>query len=352
MVSDVGGLGDGGGALGGGLRTGVVIGNAMDELRVGGIVELAQVTEQAGYDVMLVPEAWGTESFSLVTAFGLATTRLRVGTAILPIANRSPGLVTQGAVTVDDATGGRFVLGLGMGHRVIAEGWHGVKDYDPKLAWLREYVARVRGALAGEPNAAGYRLMYPPHPGVPVYLAALRAGGMRLAGEVADGALLYLIPTARIGAAAATVREGATRAGRDPAAVDVCLSLAVCVTDDPGPAREVARGTLAWYAGLPFYNDMLRDTGFADEAAAIAAAWAAARAAAADPDPAPATALVTDELVDATFVIGPAGHCRARIAAARAAGVDRAIVYPFGPYAGREENLAGFARTIVECAGA
>lgn len=341
------------------LRTGVVIGNAMDELCVSGIVELAQLTERAGYDVMLVPESWGTESFSLVTAFGLATTRLRVGTAILPIANRSPGLVAQGAATVDDATGGRFLLGLGMGHRAIAEGWHGVKGYDPKLAWLREYVGRVRAALAGEPTQGGYRLMYPPHPGVPVYLAALRAGGMRLAGEVADGVFLYLVPAARLAEAAATVREGATRAGRDPGAVDVCLSLSVCVTDDPGPAREAARGTLAWYAGLPFYNDMLRDSGFADEAAAVAATWAAARvaaAAAADPgaapDPAPATALVSDAMVDSMFVIGTADRCRARIAEARAAGIDRAIVYPFGPYAGREESLVGFARTIEACAGA
>ena len=342
------------------VRTGVVIGNAMEQLRVGGIVELAQVAEAAGYDVALVPESWGTESFSLVTAMGLATSRLRVGTAILPIVNRSPGLVAQGAVTVSDAIGaGRLLIGLGMGHRWIAEGWHGVQGYDPKLAWLRQYVGRVRSALAGEPTAGGFSLAYPANPGIPLYLAALRAGGMRLAGEVADGVLLYLVPQERIAGAAAAVREGAVAAGRPADACEVCLSLAVCVAEDAAAvsaAREAARGTLGFYLGLPFYRDMLADLGFAAEAHAADAAWVAARAAATSsgttPDPAGAIAQITDAMVDACFVIGDGEACRERIASARAAGVDRAIVYPFGPYEGREANLRGFARTIEACAGA
>lgn len=342
------------------LRTGAVIGNAMETLRVSGIVELAQAAEAAGYDVVLVPESWGTESFSLVTAMGLATSRLRVGTAILPFANRSPGLVAQGAVTVSDAIGeGRFLLGLGMGHRAIAEGWHGIVGYRPRLEGLRDYVGRVRSALAGEPTAGGYALAYPPSPGVPLYLAALRAGGLRLAGEIADGALLYLLPQERIASAAAAIRDAAAAAGREPGACEVCLSLAVCVTDgaaETAAAREAARGTLAWYLGLPFYRDMLADLGFAAEAGAVDAAWTAARAAAAATgtaaDPAPAIACVTDAMVDACFVVGDAASCRARIAAARAAGIDRAIVYPFGPYEGRDATLVGFGRTLAACAGA
>ena len=338
-------------------RSGVVIGNAMAELRVSGIVELARVAEAAGYDVALVPESWGTESFSLLTAMGLATSRLRVGSAILPIANRSPGLVAQGAVTVSDAIGqGRLLIGMGMGHRAIAEGWHGVQGYSPKLEWLRGYVQRVRAALAGESTAGGYSLAYAPNPGIPLYLAALRAGGMKLAGEVADGVLLYLIPDARIAQVALTVRDAAAEAGR-PGACEVCLSLAICVTETDAEvraAREAARGTLAWYLSLPFYRDMLADCGFPAEAAAVSAAWASAKAAAAggEPDSSGPTALVTDAMVDATFVIGDAASCRERIAAVRAAGIDRAIVYPFGPYQGRDENLAGFAQTIQACAGA
>ena len=340
------------------LRTGVTIGNMMGELRVAGMAELARVAEASGYDVALAPESWGSESFALITALALATERIRVGTAILPIANRSARLTAQGAATVDDASGGRFVLGLGMGHRSITEGWHGIRGYEPRLAWLREYVAAVRGTLAGEPTAAGYRLAFPARPELPIYLAALRPGAMRLAGEVADGALLYLLPLSRIAAAAATVREGAERTGRDPAEVDVCLSISTCVTDDPGPARESARGMLAWYGNLPFYNEMFAEAGFVAEAAALAAAWERVR----ERDPElrgwvgggheGTAAHVSDAMVDVIFAIGSAEQCRARIAEVRAQGIDRAIVYPFGPYDGGGAALAGFSRTIEACAGA
>lgn len=338
-----------------GLRTGVTIGNAMDVLRVAGVVELAQLAERSGYDLVSVPESWGTESFALLATVGAATTRLRVGTAILPIANRSPGLTAQGAATLDDATGGRFVLGLGLGHRTIAEGWHGIECYQPRLAWVREYVGRVRSALAGEPTAGGYVLAFPPRPQVPVYLAALRDGGIRLAGEVADGALLYLQPLARIPAILAAIEEGAAKAGRSRADVDVCLSISTCVTDDPGPAFEAARTMLGWYASLPFYNDMLADMGYVGEATALREVWAAAAQGGAGDGREPAAVAashVTDAMVDSLFAIGSAEHCCGRIAAARAAGIDRVVVYPFGPYGGRDEVLAGFGRTIAACAGA
>lgn len=337
------------------LRNGITLGTAMDELRVDGLIALAKVAEASGYDLVSVPESWGTESFSLLTALGMSTSRIKVGSAILPIANRSPGLVAQGASTVDDATGGRFVLGLGMGHRTISEGWHGITGYDPRIAWIRDYVLRVRSALAGEPTAGGYTLAYPAHPSIPIYLAALREKGMRLAGEVADGALLYLQPLERIPTAAAFVREGAVQAGRDPESVEVVLSLSTCVTDDPGPARDAARMMLGWYASLPFYNGMIADSGFAAEAAALTAAWARARAeapAGGTPDAGLAAALVTDAMVDQTFVIGTREQCRARIAEVRSRGVDRVVVYPYGPYPDRAATLAGFTRTIEACAGA
>ena len=340
------------------LRDGVTIGNMMAELRVAGMTELARTAEASGYDVVLAPESWGTESFALITALALATERIRVGTAILPIPNRSARLTAQGAATVDDASGGRFVLGLGMGHRSITQGWHGIRDYEPRLAWLREYVGSVRSALAGEPTAAGYRLAFPARWELPIYLAALRPGSMRLAGEIADGALLYLLPLSRIAAAAATVREGSERTRRDPAEVDVCMSLSTCVSDEPGPARESARGMLAWYGNLPFYNEMFAEAGFAAEAAALAAAWARVR----DRDPElrgwvgggheGTAALVSDAMVDAIFAIGTAERCRARIAEVREQGIDRVIVYPFGPYDGRDAALNGFRRTIEACAGA
>lgn len=343
-----------------GQRSGVTIGTHVAELRVSGVAELARLAEARGYDVVLTPEAFATESFSLVTAMALATERISVGTGILSIAARPARLTAQGAATLDDASNGRFVLGLGIGHRSISEGWWGIEGYDPRLSRLREYVATVRSALAGEPNEAGFRIGFPPLRGdIPIYLAALRPGAMRLAGEVADGALLLLQPLSRMAATAAAVREGAERAGRAATAVDVCMSLMTCVTDDPEPARAAARGTLAWYANFPFYNDMYVDAGFGDEAARLTAAWARVRER--DPELRGWSAggnegtaeFVSDAMVDAMIAIGTAEQCRARIAEVRAQGVDRVLVYPFGAYeGGREAALAGHARTIEACAGA
>lgn len=346
------------GAAGQKLRTGATIGTMVPGLRVADLAGLAQAAEEYGYDAIFTPEAWGTESFSLVTAMALATRNIAVGTSVLPIANRSAALTGMGAATVDDAAGGRLILGLGMGHRSITEGWHRIAGYEPRLAWLRDYVATVRSTLAGEATLAGYRIGFPALRIPPIYLAALRPGAMRLAGEIADGALLYLLPLSRMAFAAGAVREGAERSGRSPAEVDVCLSLSTCVTDDPAPARAAAAELLAWYGNLPFYNEMFAEAGFADEARALAEAWAVV----AERDPElrgwiggghEGTAEhVSAAMVDAVFAIGSAEECRARIGAVRRCGVDRVIVYPFGPYTGRDATVAGYRRTLVGCAGA
>lgn len=346
------------GAAGQQLRTGATIGTMVPGLRVADLTGLAQTAEEHGYGAIFTPEAWGTESFALVTAFALATRSIAVGTSILPIANRSAALTGMGAATVDDASGGRLILGLGMGHRAITEGWHRIAGYEPRLAWLRDYVATVRATLAGDATAAGFRLGFPALRIPPIYLATLRPGSMRLAGEVADGALLYLLPLSRVAASAAGVREGAERRGRDPVEVDVCLSISTCVTDDPAPARAAAAELLAWYGNLPFYNEMFAEAGFAEEARALAEAWRVV--AARDPElrgwisgAHEGTAEhVSAAMVDAVFAIGSAAECRERIAAVRRAGIDRVIVYPFGPYSGRDATVVGYRQTLAGCAGA
>ena len=340
------------------VRTGATIGTMVPGLRVADLTGLAQAAEEDGYDAIFTPEAWGTESFALVTAFAMATRSIAVGTSILPIANRSAALTGMGAATVDDASGGRLILGLGMGHRSITEGWHRSAGYEPRLSWLRDYVATVRATLAGDATPAGYRLGFPALRVPPIYLAALRPGSMRLAGEVADGALLYLLPLSRVAGAAAAVRAGAERGGRSPAEVDVCLSLSTCVTDDPAPVRAAAAELLAWYGNLPFYNEMFVEAGFTEEARALAEAWRAV--AERDPDlhgwigggHEGTAEHVSDAMVDAVFAIGSAEECRARIAAVRRAGIDRVIVYPFGPYSGGTATAAGYRLTLSDCAGA
>src|SRR3984885_15644028 len=114
-------------------------------------VELA---ESLGYDSASPPHIAGRESLTVVTAYALATTRIRVGTGVVPLYTRTPATMAQTAATIDELSGGRLTLGLGISHRLIVEGWHG-QTIDHPVDEMREYVAIVRAILRGEDPPPG-----------------------------------------------------------------------------------------------------------------------------------------------------------------------------------------------------
>src|SRR5207245_2347236 len=135
---------------------------------------------------------------TVITAYALATTRIRVGSGVVPIYTRTPATMAQTAATIDELSGGRLDLGLGVSHRPVVEAWHG-QAIDRPVAEMREYVAIVRAILRGEDPPAGekwhtsFRLAgVDARPRLPIYLAALSPGMLRLAGEIADGVILWL----------------------------------------------------------------------------------------------------------------------------------------------------------------
>src|SRR5436305_14976867 len=110
--------------------------------------------ESLGYEASYVTHIAGRESLAGVTAYALATERIRGGTGVVPIYTRTPATMAQTAATVDDLSGGRLNLGMGVSHRPVVEGWHG-QTIDRPAAEMREYVAIVRAILRGEPPPAG-----------------------------------------------------------------------------------------------------------------------------------------------------------------------------------------------------
>ena len=357
--------------MGNALRLGLILPPQDPNLSVRQLVDLAVLAEAEGYHSVLTPEAFAFDAHCLMTACAAATSRIQLGTSIVTLPVRTPVLTAMGAITVDSLSGGRYIIGLGMGHRRMQEGVHGL-DFKPQLQLMREYVAIVRSFIAGEDMAfRGERLRStdgrvgttPLRPRIPVYLAALMPGAVRLAGEVADGILPYYATPQYLARILELVAEGARSAGRDPGEVDIALMIPTWVTDDPASAREIARGQIAWYNNFEFYNAMFREAGFVDEADALRAAWAEIEA---DPvrkriweksrDDADAHAgtasLVSDAMVDSVFAIGSAEECRARIAAWRAAGVTTPMVFPQGVYPTAAEAVEGFGRTVRALAGA
>lgn len=126
------------------------------------------------------------------------TERIRLGTGVLPIFSRTPASCAQTAATIDEISGGRMVLGLGVSHRITVENWFDAEITKP-VTQMREYAGIVRAVLRGEEAPRGeffnskFALMgYPPRPELPIYIAALSPKMLQLAGEIGDGVMLWL----------------------------------------------------------------------------------------------------------------------------------------------------------------
>jgi alkanesulfonate monooxygenase SsuD/methylene tetrahydromethanopterin reductase-like flavin-dependent oxidoreductase (luciferase family) len=335
-------------------RLGLVLPPQNPHLTAGDLIELGVLADRCGYDLILVPEAMSYEAPTLVGALSQATANVEIGTGVVTIPVRSPALTAMAALTADSISDGRFVLGLGMGHESITTTWHGL-PYEASAKRFREYVEIVRGVLrGGTMDFVGEHLrctdlglgVTPLRPDIPIYLAALSLSTMRLAGEVADGILAYYAPPAHLAKALAAVDEARRAAGRDDDAVDVCLMVPTEITDAVGPAREAARAQIAWYGNLDLYNRMFSRAGFADEAAELRRRWAESENWESEVDGTGAASAVSDDLLEAIFVIGDDVACRQAIEDYREVGVTTPAIYPQGVFEDRASSMEGYKRTI------
>jgi probable F420-dependent oxidoreductase len=292
-------------------------------------VEIARSAERDwGYDAIWLAETNGPDSASLAGALAIATERATIGTAIVPVFNRTPAVLAMTAATLGGLAPGRFVLGLGSSSHAIIEDWNGL-PFERPLAKVRETVAIVREALAGRKTAfegqtlrsRGLRLGTLPERPVPIYVAALRERMLELAGEIGDGLILNLFPVTAMPRILAAYRRGAARAPRDASRDEVVCRFQVAVTDDVAAARNMIRIGFAGYLAQPVYNAYFRWCGFEEEARAIAGAFARG-------DRAASAAAMTDALIDRIAILGSAERCREQIAEFVAAGVTTPVIAP------------------------
>jgi probable F420-dependent oxidoreductase len=232
------------------------------------------------------------------------------------------------AATVQQLSGGRFVLGLGSSSHAIVGDWNGVA-FERPLAHVRESVAIVRQALAGDKTdfegealrSHGFRLGSRPARPVPIYLAALREKMLRLAGEIGEGLIVNLFPVTALPRILAAYRAGAAAVGRDATKDEVVCRFQVLVTDDLPYARNLVRMAFGAYVAAPVYNRFFAWCGFESEARAVAEAFARR-------DRAGVAGAMTDELVDRITLLGSAERCRAQLAEFVAAGVTTPVLSP------------------------
>jgi F420-dependent oxidoreductase-like protein len=293
------------------------------------VLELTRRAEGLGFDSVWVPEAWGTDAISILGALAARTQRIRLGTGIVNVFSRTPALLGQTAATLDLISNGRFILGLGTsGHQVIT-GWHGI-PFDRPLLRMRETVDVVRRVLRREPLrfegevfqlTQGLKLLAKPiRAEVPIFLATLTPGGLRLTAEIADGWIPTLFSPENSQVFHSDLEAGARLRGRALESLEVAPYMPVTVDDDRARARDALRPWVALYVGgmgsraKNFYNDTVKRYGFGKDAIAIQELYLSGKKV-------DAIRRVPDALVDSITIAGPAGLVRDRLAACAGAGV-------------------------------
>jgi F420-dependent oxidoreductase-like protein len=324
------------------VRLGVMLGYFGVGTNAGEQLELAREAERLGYDSAWAAEAYGSDGASVLGWLAGQTSTINLGSAVFQIPARSAAMTAMTAATLDQLSGGRFRLGLGLSGPQVAEGWHGQR-YGRPLARTRDYLTVVRLALErkrvayqGEtlqlplPDGPGKALkltITPVQPRLPIYLGAMGPRNLALAGELADGWLGFMFAPEHAAGFREHLARGAAAAGRGLDGFDVAPTVQVHVGDDLEAARDAMRPFLALYVGgmgsreRNFYNDQARRYGFGRQAAVVQEHYLAGRKQ-------EAAAALPAELIDLVTLCGPAGRVRERLAAFREAGVGTLLAAP------------------------
>ena len=228
--------------------------------------EAARAAED-GFASFWLSQITGPDALTALAAVAADAPGMELGTSIVPIYGRHPIALAAQALTVQAATGGRLVLGIGPSHKLMVEGMLG-ESYERPFTRTREMLGALRGLLAGEAIAVDgeevvargqLAIEAPP---CPILIAALGPRMLDLAGREADGTTLWMVgPRTVAGHITPRIREAAAAAGRP--SPRILAGVPVCVTDTPDRARAFAAEQLKLYGQLPAYRAMLEREGVA-----------------------------------------------------------------------------------------
>jgi F420-dependent oxidoreductase-like protein len=310
-------------------------------------LRLVREAESLGFDSVWSAEAYGSDAATVLGWLAGQTETIKLGSAIFQMPGRSPAMTAMTAVTLDQLSNGRMLLGIGSSGPQVAEGWHG-QAFAKQLQRTREYVDIVRMALARErveyqggsyelpiPDGPGkaLKLMIPPvQPKIPIYIAAIGPKNTALTGEIADG----WIPT--------FFSPEYMQDAKLPDDFDIAPTVQIAIDDDIQRARDVMRPVLALYIGgmgsrdKNFYNQLVSRYGFEDAARKVQDLYL-------DGKKDEAAAALPDELIDQTTLAGSADHIKERLAVYADAGVGTLM---FSPMDFTVEGRSRVLRTVAE----
>lgn len=302
--------------------------------RIEDAVSLAREAAALGYGHVATGETTGRNVPVLLAVLAERTTGIGIAdTALSPFA-RSPALLGQTAVTLQDLSGGRFRLRLGASSPALAEGWHGV-PFDRPLRRLREAIEIIRQVQSGErldydgdcytPDGLALGCPPPDRP-APVDVAALGPTATEMTGRFADGWVPQLLTIGALRDRMADLRRGADLGDRSVADVRVAHTLRCCAMEDGAAAREYARAQVAFMVAVygPYYRRAIADAGWAELTETVRDRWGGG-------DREGARAAVSDDLLDELVAVGPPDAVREQVRRFEAIdGVDAIQVGFFG----------------------
>ncbi len=312
------------------MRLGLMLGYSAGKVELP--IELVQEADRLGVHAVWTAEAYGSDAVSPLAWLGALTQRIKLGTAIMQMPGRTPANAAMTAMTLNQLSGGRFLMGLGLSGPQVVEGWHGV-SYAKPLARTREYVEITRAIFRRERPLSfeGTHYHIPYHgadatglgkplkstlaadPDIPIYLAAIGPKNVELAAEIADGWLpIFFAPEKYDAIFREHVDAGLAKSGRTLDQFDIAPTVSVVINDNLNVCYNMLRPMLALYVGgmgargKNFYYDLAVRYGFEADAAAIQDLYLAG-------DKGAAMARVPDELIDAVALVGPRERVRDRL---------------------------------------
>lgn len=321
-----------------------------------------QEAERLGVDAVWTAETWGYDAATQAAFIGAQTETIQFGTGVMQLLSRTPAMLGMTALSLDSMSNGRFILGLGASGPQVVEGWHG-QPFARTLPRIRDAVAIIRMLTRGERVAYKGDYYELPRPGgegkalrigvppaeIPIYLATLGPQSLELTGEIADGWLGTSFIPEHADVFIDHIRAGAEKAGRTLADIDLQVpGGVVAFSDDVEQLIPPRKPGLAFTLGAMgskrhnFYNAAYKRAGYADEAAAVQSLWLEGKRD-------EATALVPDEMVLHTNMLGTKEMVRDRIRAYRNAGITTLRIQPEGrDLAARIETLGQTVELIRE----
>jgi len=314
-------------------------------------MEMISEADQLGFYAVWTAESYGSDAVAPLAWIGAQTQQIHLGTAIMQMPARTPANTAMTAMTLDQLSGGRMLLGLGLSGPQVVEGWHG-QPYGKPLGKTREYISIVRAILKREKplvhSGEHYQIPYQGadatglgkpvksilhgRADLPIYLAAIGPKNVELAAEIADGWLpIFFSPRHYDAVYREHVEAGFAKAGnKSYAQFDIAPSVPVIVGDDVESCRNVVKPILALYIGgmgargKNFYNDLACRYGYAEAAKTVQDLYLAG-------DKGEAMNAIPDALVDDVALCGPKERIAERLALWRACPITTMNIMTFTP---------------------